>query len=123
MHTFLRLLALLHLTATIHAAPLKVLLVDGQNNHDWKTTSPVLKQILEEGGLATVDVATSPAKGGDMNAFVPNFAAYQVVVSNYNGAAWSPAAQEAFEKYVSGGAGFVPVHAANNSFGEWKAYN
>jgi len=105
------------------AAPLKVLLVDGQNNHDWKTTSPVLKQILEENGLATVDVATSPAKGGDISSFAPKFADYEVVVSNYNGELWSPATQEAFEKYVSGGGGFVSVHAANNSFGEWKAYN
>lgn len=120
-----RLLTLIACTVaiTVHAAPLKVLLVDGQNNHDWKTTSPVLKQILEENGLATVEVATSPAKGEDMSGFAPNFAAFQVVVSNYNGALWSPATREAFEKYVSGGGGFVSVHAANNSFGEWKAYN
>ncbi len=116
-------LAALTFGFSAQAAPLKVLLVDGQNNHDWKTTSPVLKQILEEGGLATVDVATSPAKGEDLGGFAPNFAAYQVVVSNYNGALWSPATQETFEKYVSGGGGFVPVHAANNSFSEWKAYN
>jgi type 1 glutamine amidotransferase len=118
-----RIFAILGFAVGAHAAPLKVLLIDGQNNHDWKTTSPVLKQILEEDGLATVDIATSPAKGEDMNGFVPNFAAYRVVVSNYNGALWSPAAQEAFETYVSGGGGFVPVHAANNSFPEWKAYN
>ena len=111
------------LTLTAAAAPIKVLLVDGQNNHDWKTTSPVLKQILEETKLFVVEVATSPAKGGDMAAFKPDFAAYQVVVSNYNGEAWSSATQEALEKYVSGGGGFVPVHAANNSFPEWKGYN
>ena len=116
-------LAAMAFALSANAAPLKVLLVDGQNNHDWKTTSPVLKQILEDGGLATVDIATSPAKGGDLSTFVPKFAEYQVVVSNYNGELWSPAAQEAFEKYVSGGGGFVSVHAANNSFPEWKAYN
>ncbi len=109
-------------TLTGSAAPIKVLLVDGQNNHDWKSTSPVLKQILEETKLFTVDVATSPAKG-DASTFQPDFAAYQVVVSNYNGELWSPATQEALEKYVSSGGGFVPVHAANNSFPEWKAYN
>ena len=110
---------------TFHAAaePLKVLLVDGQNNHAWQQTSPELKKILEENGLATVDVATSPAKGQDMNEFTPDFAKYQAVVSNYNGALWSPATQEAFERYVSGGGGFVSVHAADNSFPEWKAYN
>jgi type 1 glutamine amidotransferase len=105
------------------AAPLKVLLVDGQNNHKWMETSPELKKILEENGLATVEVATSPAKGADMSTFKPDFAAYQVVVSNYNGEPWSDATREAFEKYVNGGGGFVSVHAANNSFPEWKAYN
>ena len=108
---------------SVHAAPIKALLIDGQNNHDWKTTSPVLKQILEEGGLFAVEVATSPAKGESLAAFQPDFAAHQVVVSNYNGALWSDEARAAFEKYVSGGGGFVSVHAANNSFPEWKAYN
>ena len=116
-------LTTLALTLCAHAAPIKVLLIDGQNNHAWATTSPEIKKILEEPGIFTVDVATSPKQGEDMNAFVPKFADYQVVVSNYNGALWSPAAQEAFEKYVSGGGGFVPVHAADNSFPEWKAYN
>jgi type 1 glutamine amidotransferase len=110
------------LTLVASAAPIKVLLVDGQNNHDWKATSPVLKQLLEETKLFTVDVATAPA-GGDLSSFKPDFAAYQVVVSNYNGALWSPETQEVFEKFVSGGGGFVSVHAANNSFPEWKAYN
>ena len=26
---------------------LKALIIDGRNNHDWKTTTPILKQILE----------------------------------------------------------------------------
>src|ERR1041385_103861 len=98
----------------VQAAPIKILLVDGQNNHAWQQTTPELKKILEENGLATVEVATSPAKGADMSTFKPNFAAYQVVVSNYNGEPWPEATREAFEKYVSGGGGFVSVHAANN---------
>ena len=105
------------------AAPLKVLLIDGQNNHAWQQTTPELKKILEENGLATVEIATSPAKGQDLSGFKPDFAAYQVVVSNYNGALWAPETQDAFEKYVNGGGGFVSVHAADNSFPEWKAYN
>src|SRR5689334_14187446 len=120
----MKLLALLSLlTVTVGAAPLKVLLVDGQNNHAWKQTSPELKAILEEGGLCTVEVSTAPAKGGDWASWHPNFSAYQVVVSNYNGELWPEPVRDAFEKYVSGGGGFVSVHAANNSFPEWKAYN
>lgn len=123
MKSLLTLLLLATLSATVFAAPLKVLIVDGQNNHAWQQTTPELKKILEENGLATVDVATSPAKGQGLSGFKPNFAAYQVVVSNYNGELWPDATREAFEKYVSGGGGFVSVHAANNSFPEWKAYN
>jgi type 1 glutamine amidotransferase len=105
------------------AESIKVLLVDGQNNHAWATTSPVMKKILEDAGLFTVEIATAPPQGGDMANFKPDFAKFQVVVSNYNGQLWSAETQEAFEKYVTGGGGFVAVHAADNSFPEWKAYN
>jgi type 1 glutamine amidotransferase len=105
------------------AAPMKALIIDGQNNHDWKATTPVLKKALEESGLFSVEVATAPAKGPDMSSFKPNFAAYNVIVSNYNGEPWSRETQEAFVKYVKSGGGFVSVHAADNSFPEWKEYN
>jgi type 1 glutamine amidotransferase len=42
------------------ADKLKALIVDGQNNHDWKGTTPVLKWILEDCGRFTVDVTTTP---------------------------------------------------------------
>lgn len=109
--------------AILSAEPIKVLIVDGQNNHEWQNTTPVLKTILEDSGLFQVDVATSPPKGADMSAFHPDFAAYSVVVSNYNGDSWSDAAKKSFESFVRGGGGFVSYHAADNAFPEWKEYN
>jgi uncharacterized protein len=100
---------------------LKALIVDGQNNHNWKATTPVLKKALEDSGLFTVDVATSPPK--DTAGFKPKFSAYDVVVSNYNGAPWPKETQEAFVEYVKNGGGFVSVHAANNAFPDWPEYN
>jgi len=108
---------------SVQGAPMKALIIDGQNNHDWKTTTPALKQILEETGLFAVEVATSPPAKGDMSTFKPDFAAYRVIISNYNGEPWSTETQEAFEKFVREGGGFVSVHAADNAFPEWKAYN
>lgn len=142
------------------ADKLKLLLVDGQNNHAWKETSPVLVTILEDSGRFDVTVSTSPAsppraprkpkKGDDeaMKKFAadikawelqskkikeqsaglwaewrPKFSDYDVVVSNYNGELWPEEVQKSFEAYVSGGGGFVSVHAADNSFPQWKAYN
>src|SRR6266480_7758948 len=69
---------------------LKVLIVDGRNNHDWKATTPLLKKALESCGRFTVDVATAPPKGQDISTFRPAFADYDVVLSNYNdGDLWS----------------------------------
>jgi type 1 glutamine amidotransferase len=99
-----------------------VLIVDGQNNHDWRRTTPLLRQILEASGRFSVEVVTAPRRG-NMAGFRPRFTDYQVVVSNYNGARWSSETEQAFEAYVAGGGGFVPYHAANNAFPDWPAYN
>ena len=122
MKTFL-LASLALATSATAADKIKVLIVDGQNNHNWKMTTPILKQILEEPGIFSVEVSTSPGNGPGIATWHPKFADYAVVVSNYNGALWSPETREAFEKYMSDGGGFVPVHAADNAFPEWKAYN
>jgi hypothetical protein len=105
------------------APPIPVLIVDGQNNHKWQETTPVLKKLLEETGMFQVDVATSPAKGGDMASFKPEFAKYKLVVSNYNGDSWSAETKAAFEKFVQEGGGFVSYHAADNAFPEWANFN
>jgi len=114
---------LVALIASAVAAPIKVLIVDGQNNHDWKGTTPWLKKLLEDTGKFTVEVATTPPAKGDMSTFKPEFAKFDVVVSNYNGEPWSDATKAAFEAFVKNGGGFVSVHAADNSFPEWPAYN
>ena len=112
--------------ATASAAEkLKALIVDGQNNHkNWPETTPMMKRYLEETGLFTVDVVTHAPKGEDPN-FKPAFKNYTVVVSNFgHGAApWPAETRAAFEDYVTNGGGFVVIHAADNSFPDWEAYN
>lgn len=110
----------------LHAAePMKALIVDGQNNHAvWPATTKMMKAYLEQTKLFTVDVATTAPQGTDPN-FKPDFSKYSVVISNFgHGAApWPDETKKAFEEYVSNGGGFVVVHAADNSFPEWPAYN
>jgi len=106
------------------AEPLQTLIIDGQNNHDWKATTPVMTKVLEETGLFKVKVETAPENDGpELAAFKPDFAKYKVVVMNYNGALWGEATRKAFEEYVTAGGGLVVVHAADNSFPQWPAYN
>jgi type 1 glutamine amidotransferase len=125
--TLLALLGCTALPAWAADAPqpgkIKALIIDGQNNHAWQKTTPILKAALESSGLFTVDVATSPPQGEKMDDFKPDFARYGVAVSNYNGADWPEATRRAFEDYVRGGGGFVCVHAADNAFPNWEEYN
>jgi uncharacterized protein len=44
------------------ADKIRVLIIDGQNNHDWRSTTPHMKKVLEETGRFSVDVATTPQK-------------------------------------------------------------
>lgn len=110
---------------SIGAEPMKALIVDGQNNHGvWPTTTKMMKAYLEQTKLFTVDVATAAPQGTDSN-FKPDFFKYSVVISNFgHGAApWPEETRKAFEAFVNNGGGFVVVHAADNSFPEWPAYN
>ena len=66
-HFLLGIVALLSTAPVLPAADpapekIKVLIVDGQNNHDWRSTTPHMKKWLEACGRFTVDVATTPAR-------------------------------------------------------------
>jgi uncharacterized protein len=116
-------LLLLSVQPASAADKLKALIVDGQNNHHWPITTPILQAALESSGRFTVDVATSPPQGQSMEDFKPDFSKYGVVILNYNGANWPAATQTAFEDYVKNGGGVVSVHAADNAFAGWVEYN
>jgi type 1 glutamine amidotransferase len=103
-----------------------VLIIDGQNNHNWKSTTPILKSALEASGRFVVEVSTTPtdrASAEEWAQWRPAFSKYQAVVSNYNGVIWPMQVKIAFDDYVAGGGGFVCIHAANNAFPDWLQYN
>jgi type 1 glutamine amidotransferase len=105
------------------SAAYKALIVTGQNNHKWETSSPILKELLDQTGLFSTAIIKTPDKGGDMNSFNPNFSDYNVVVIDYNGDPWSEKTKAAFIEYVKNGGGLVIYHAGDNTFAEWKEYN
>ena len=106
--------------------PIRVMLLDGESGgpyHKWRTTTPVLKKELEETGLFQVEVVTAPPSGSDFSGFKPDFGKYQVIVSNYDAPDWPADLKSSFEAYMKNGGGLVVVHAADNAFGGWPAYN
>ncbi|MBI3821655.1 MAG: ThuA domain-containing protein [Planctomycetes bacterium] len=54
------LVGVLAATAAAGDKKIRVVLIDGQNNHNWKATTPIMKQALLDNGRFSVDVATSP---------------------------------------------------------------
>ena len=54
-----------------NAGSIRALIIDGQNNHQWQTTTPVLRKILEDTGLFQVDVLTTPPSGWRFQRFSP----------------------------------------------------
>jgi type 1 glutamine amidotransferase len=127
MSKFLYYASLLAFALTVRAAdPIHVMILDGQSGgtyHAWRQITPVLKKDLEETGLFQVDVVTAPESGGDFSGFKPEFAKYSVVISNYDAPDWPTDLETSFEQYVKAGGGFVSVHAADNAFPSWRAFN
>jgi uncharacterized protein len=110
------------------AGPIRVMLVDGESGgayHKWRVTTPVLKTELEETGLFAVDVVTAPPAGEDFTAFAPAFNKYPVVVLNYDApdGRWPATLKTSFDDFVKSGGGLVVVHAADNAFPGWPAFN
>ena len=127
---------------------LKALIIDGQNNHTaWPKSTMMMRDYLIDTGMFTVDIErTKYIWNGDLTDefplddgqtyekvkkpktdpdFAPEFSDYDVVISNfgYKAAAWPDATNKAFEEYMKNGGGFVSIHAADNSFPNWKEYN
>ena len=120
--TFLAALAAaLGLALTASAAerdPIKVLIITGDHGHQWKETTPFLKDLLTKAGM-TVDVTETPTK--DLTP--ANLAKYDVFLLNYKDTPkggpdtrWSAENQKAFLDAVQGGKGLVVYHHASSAF-------
>ena len=60
------------------AAKIQVLIITGQNGHDWRATTPVLRNLLEASGKFEVRVSEE-FRGAGPETLTP----YDVVILNY----------------------------------------
>jgi len=118
--------SLLFLSGLSHAdtpVAVKVLIITGDHGHNWKETTPFLKQLLTRAGHK-VDVTESPSK--DLTR--ANLAKYDVLLLNYRNtpqgarerpaSVWSEDNKKAFTEAVKGGKGLVVYHHASSAFTE-----
>ena len=120
---FLAISNLLLLSGCNQPASIKALIISGQNNHNWQVSHQAIQQILNNSGLFVTDIILTPAAGGDMRTFCPQFKDYDVVILDYNGDRWTTETDQAFLQYVQNGGGVVIYHAADNAFADWEEFN
>ena len=103
---------------------IKVLILTGVNNHNWRATTPVLQEILERTGHFDVRVNEEGRGCG-----LETFAAYDVLLLNYNdykhtaGPWWDDRVRQAMLDFVRDGKGLVSYHASNNAFWGWPEFD
>jgi CubicO group peptidase (beta-lactamase class C family)/type 1 glutamine amidotransferase len=117
------------MAATPSQPRVRVLILDGFSNHDWRQTTALLRGILEASGLFTVSVSTAPSTTASpgWEQWRPNFSDYDVLIQTRNdiggGPSWPREIQMAFENYVRNGGGVLVFHSGNNAFPDWPVYN
>lgn len=99
--------------------PIKVLIVSGANNHDWEWTTPSLDRILSASSRFEVEVTFEPAK---YLVDLDRLRGFDAILLDYNGPRWGEPAESNFLTAVRTGLGVSVVHAANNAFPGWQAY-
>ena len=105
-------------------AKLQALIITGQNitSHDWRSTTPMLRKILEDSGRFEVRV-TEEFRGAGADTLAP----YDVVVVNYyeskrDNLRWGDLADNALLNFVRGGKGLVVYHFSLAAFDGWTEY-
>lgn len=131
----------------------KALIVDGENNHGiWPKSTFMMKDYLEETGMFQVDikrkqylwrnndavkklVSEYPLNDGIERTFVdstkfdpnfkPDFSKYDLIVSNLGWLAseWPEKTKQDFVDFIKNGGALIVVHAADNAWGDWEAFN
>jgi type 1 glutamine amidotransferase len=109
---------------------IKVLIIDGFSNHDWKQTTQITQSILEKTGLFAVSVSTMPLPVGDKSwqDWFPDLSAYDAIIQNTNNISdttvrWPPAMEKQLASYVRTGGGLYILHSGNNAFPHWRQYD
>jgi len=103
---------------------IKVLILTGVSNHNWRATTPALRDILERTGRFDVRV-NEEGRGNGLETFLP----YDVLLLNYNdykqtaGPWWDNRARQAMLDFVRSGKGLVCYHASNNAFWGWEDFD
>ena len=104
-----------------HPERIQVLIITGQNPHDWKRTTPLLRKALEDTEKFEVRVVEE-FRGGTPEMLTP----YAVIILNYYDGRpvnrFGERADQGISDFVSSGKGLVLYHLSLGSFDGWTDF-
>jgi len=112
-------------TDSVDDNTVSILLLSGQNNHDWVETNAYLQDILQDVEMFQTEVSLTPPKGADAadwDQWDPDFSQYDVILLDYNGEMWPDRVKSSFDTYIAEGGTALAMHASNNPFPGWEAF-
>jgi len=137
------LVALMMISGNALAADkIKVLIVDGQNNHNWPEMTKLLEKMLDKAGMFEVTVSTSPQQAKrkkwdtrppyteeegiqtekEWKVWRPKFEGQDVVLMNFNGPYWPEEVLKSFYSYMENGGRLFTIHATTAALGGSKEF-
>jgi len=101
---------------------IRVLILSGSNNHEWKQTTPQLERIFSQSGLFQYQVSNQPDTLRTVH-----LASFDVIVSNWNSwpendLRWPEETESALLQFIKDGGGFVTFHASSSVFYKWPEF-
>jgi type 1 glutamine amidotransferase len=119
---FLFTLILLPCFSLAQGQNVRLLILSGRNNHDWKSTTSCLKYLYDKSGGFEVEITEAPD-----TLSINDLVRFDVVVSNWSSFPdssyrWPGETEEALENFIKSGGGFVSIHAATTAFNQWAEF-
>jgi type 1 glutamine amidotransferase len=121
--TLLTTIILYNSTIVAQEEAVPILILSGQNNHEWQKTTPVLQKLFENTGFYNVSITDKP----DTLTY-SDYRKFRLVVSNWN--SWPDTSkrldkkkEQDFTRYMSEGGGALFIHAGGSSFYGWTDYH
>lgn len=108
--------------AVMEEQGIRVLILSGRNNHDWKQTEAVLQRMLQTHEKFHADLTIRP----DTLTF-QSLQPYDVLVSNWNSwpeknLRWSETTEKGLLEFIRQGGGLVTFHASSSAFYTWDEF-
>ena len=101
---------------------IRILLLSGRNNHEWKQTTPVLQNMFVKSGKFSIKTTERPD-----TLTSADFLQTDVVLSNWNSwpendLRWPEQTEKALLNFIKNGGGFVTFHSSSSVFYKWPEF-